>query len=88
MNEDDKVFLTAEQAIAMLPDKAEIHTYRGAGPVLLGADWGREDLIVAMKKSKTIEVTGPMAQSMNHGIAFFDDHGAVFVETVKAAVVP
>jgi hypothetical protein len=73
-------FITKEQAIALLPNGENIHTFRQAGPTLIGADWEREDIIAAMDKYR-FELTGPAASSMGHGMAFEDEYGLVFVET-------
>lgn len=73
---DDIVFLTKEQAIAMLPDGDYIHTFRG----FVGADWSRNEIMGAIEKYQ-FELTGPNATAMNHGMGFRDEHGWVFVST-------
>jgi hypothetical protein len=79
---EERIVLSPADAIALLPDGDMIHTFRQGGPCLIGADWEREKLIEALNKYE-VEVTGEMAQSMNHGMAFQDEYGWVFVETKK-----
>jgi len=50
---------------------------------LLGADWEKGVLIEAMGKADNIEIGGEACRSMNHGLVFFDDAGAVFVEGAR-----
>lgn len=78
--EQDQYILSIEEAIAKLPDGEYIHTFRQAGPALIGADWSREDMMKAIDKF-TFELTGERATSIGHGMAFCDEHGWVFVET-------
>ncbi|MEN6312754.1 MAG: hypothetical protein ABFD25_00745 [Clostridiaceae bacterium] len=82
--DDERVKLSPADAIALLPDGEYIHTFRQAGPTLIGADWERNDMIKALNKYEA-EVTGEQAQAMNHGMAFCDDYGWVFVETKKVS---
>lgn len=76
----ERVVLTFEQAVAMLPDSERVHTFRQAGSALLGADWERGDLFDAFKKHPP-ELSGEAATNMKHGIVFEDEHGFVFVQT-------
>ena len=75
---DDKVPLTAEQAISMLPDGESVHTFRDMPGIMLGADWNRDTLIEAIRNSKC-EVGGKACQGMNHGLVVWTD-GPLFVE--------
>lgn len=81
---DEKIYVTIEQAITALPEGKYVHTFRQAGFALLGCDWEREDLITALRAAPAIEVTGPTAQGMKHGLAIYDDVGPdpLFIETV------
>ena len=38
-----------------------------------------------MRAAPCIEVTGPQAQAMNHGLAIRDENGFLFIETAKAS---
>jgi hypothetical protein len=82
MNQE-RVFLTKEQAEAMLGKGDYIHTFRQAMGALIGADWDRSEILKAFETLKP-ELSGPQASAMNHGIVFYDLHGAVFVETIPA----
>jgi len=77
---EDRVFLTFEEAEKMLPDGDWVHTFRGGGNMMIGADWKREDVLSVMKTSKP-ELSGEMATSMGHGLVFEDKFGFVFVQT-------
>ena len=79
----DRKFLTPEEAEAMLPEGEYIHTFRGGSGIMIGADWKRESIIEAFKTRKP-ELSGQFATAMGHGIAFFDDNGALFVKTKEA----
>lgn len=83
---DDKELVTLEEAVRRLPDGDMVHTFRQAGQALLGADHERDRLIDAMKNAPQIEVTGPQAQAMGHGLAILDDHGWLFIETANPLI--
>lgn len=78
---DAKEFVSIDDAIKRLPDGDMIHTFRAGPGVLVGADHERDRLIADMRKAPNIEVTGPGAQAMHHGLAIFDEHGVLFIET-------
>ena len=83
---DKKKFISADEAIAILPEGEYIHTFRESGLALIGADWLREEIIELIRKSDCLELTGEGARSMGHGLAIYD-HDAkmqsdiLFVET-------
>lgn len=76
--------VTFEEAVKLLPAGERIHTFRQAGPMMLGADHTREGLLAALKAAPAIEITGPGAQAMKHGLAIHDDHGVLFIEAGNA----
>lgn len=81
-------FISAEEAIDLLPKGECIHTFYNESFGLIGADWDRDDLIEKIKTSDKIELTGETARSMNHGIAVYNNdtkwHSDIlFVETDK-----
>ena len=81
MSEDD---LTVEQALAMLPDGDEIHTFRQpAVSVMVGADWERDELAEAIRSADRRVLTGEMATGMGHGMAIWSG-GWLFIETRPA----
>ncbi len=85
----DRRYVTAEEAISLLPDGDEIHTTIQKGMMFIGADWSREDSIDKIQKSDVREITGPHARAMGHGLALFNKDAKyqsdiLFVETDKA----
>lgn len=78
------VMVTFEQAVAMLADGDEVHTFRNAGPMILGANWSRPELLKAMRASPAIELSGKVATSMRHGLAIDDEIGKVFIATKRS----
>ena len=84
MGNEDRVFIEYEKAIAMLPDGEDVHTFRANGMgMMLGADWKRESLLEKMEENE-IELSGPMATGMGHGIVLIDETGPLFIETIRA----
>ena len=78
---DAREFISFEEAEKRLPDGPEVHTFRQAGAMLLGADWERGGLLKAMREAEAIELTGPAATAMHHGLAIQDERGLLFIAT-------
>ena len=81
-----KVYITAEQAISVLPAGESVHTFYNMPFGLIGADWSRTDIIDKLENSDKIELTGEAAKSMNHGICAYDNSvkmqsDILFIET-------
>lgn len=81
-----KRYITAEEAADLLPDRDAIHTFKGVGPVLIGADWDREGVLNKLKTSDKIEIAGETARNMGHGLAVYNDNAKLqsdilFIET-------
>ena len=76
--DDSRVVLTPEQALSMLGDGDSIHTFRSAGPMLLGCDWDRDKLEEAIRGNRC-EIGGDACKGMNHGLVVAVD-GWLFVE--------
>lgn len=75
-------FIGYDRAVAMLPDGDYVHTFRQAGPCLIGADVEREKLLLIMLAlAPTIELTGPIMRGMGHGMVLADDVGFLFIKT-------
>lgn len=74
-----RIILTKEQAVGMLPDKKYIHTFRSAAGILLGCDWSRADILKAIE-AHDVELSGPAATGMDHGMCLKDDQGWLFIE--------
>ena len=81
--EDKPEIIDYAAAVALLKRGRRIHTFRQGGPMLIGADWTRGQILKALKKAKEIHVTGPAAQGMGHGLAIFDEGGPLFIETER-----
>ena len=82
-----KKYLTVEQAISLLPEGEEIHTFYG-GVALIGADWEREEVLNKLKSVDKIEIAGEMARNMGHGLAVYNNDAkyisdVLFIETDK-----
>lgn len=78
---DEIVILTADEAIAMLPDGGTVHTFRQPAPgMLVGTDWDRDE-VIAHIGFHGAELSGPTATGMGHGLVIRDLVGVLFVET-------
>jgi len=84
MNQE-KIILTAEQAIGLLSDDSEIHTFRSGTSILLGADWSRDELIKSFHAagSEDIQIGGDACKSMGHGLVLFTGDDPLFIEVDK-----
>lgn len=67
-----KIYLTAEQAISILPDSDSVHTFCNPGFGLIGADWSKAEITDTLQNSDIIELTGPGARDMGHGICAYN----------------
>ncbi len=79
-------YITADEAIALLPEKEYIHTFINTPPALCGADWERQDVIDKLKTADKIEITGEQSRMMGHGLAVYNDDAkylsdVLFIET-------
>ena len=79
-------FITAEEAVTLLPDSDNIHTFIQTPVALLGAEWSREYIIDKLKTSDKIELAGEEARGLGHGLAFYNNDAknlseVSFVET-------
>lgn len=79
---DERVFLTAEEALAMLPDGEYIHTFRGGNGMMIGADWTREQIVAAIRETDHRELAGALATAMGHGLVI-RSNGTLFVATKR-----
>ena len=81
-----KIYLTAEQAISILPDSDSVHTFYNPGFGLIGADWSKAEITDTLQNSDIIELTGPGARGMGHGICAYNKSAKyqdeiLFIET-------
>ena len=86
-----RTYITAEQAISVLPDGDSVHTFYNPGFGLVGADWSKEDITDKLRSSDIIELTGPAARGMGHGICVYNKDAKfqsdiLFIETDEARV--
>jgi len=77
MNQD-RLTLNVNQAISMLAEDGDIHTFRSTGFALLGCDFPRE-FILELIRTKTCEIGGEQCKRFNHGLVIHDN-GPLFVE--------
>lgn len=80
MSESNRISLTPEQAIDILPAGPFVHTFMQAGPMLIGADWERAQVEQSIREN-TCELAGQLATDMGHGLVILEKRGAVFVAT-------
>lgn len=81
---NERVQVSLEDALKRIGDGEQIHTFlQGPMGILIGADWGREALIDAIKKHG-IEESGPAATAAGHGLVILRGDSPLFVETVGA----
>lgn len=81
-----KTYITADQAISVLPEGDSVHTFYNPGFGLVGADWSREDIIEKIRSSEIVELTGKIARGMKHGICAYNkdtkfQSDILFIET-------
>ena len=78
-----RTFITAEQAISVLPDSEYIHTFRSAVCSIVGTDWTRDEIIKSIECADHIELSGETARAMGHGICIYnnDAEDLLFIET-------
>lgn len=86
-----KAYITTEQAISVLPDGDSVHTFYNPGFGLIGADWGKEDITDKLRRSDIIELTGPAARGMGHGMCIYSkdtkwQSDILFIETDEERV--
>lgn len=75
-----KVILSKTDAVSLLPDKHRVHTFRQAGPILMGCDVDKSAILEDLEKHDA-ELSGPGAAAMHHGLVITDDTGPLFIET-------
>jgi hypothetical protein len=74
---NDRVLLTTEQAIAMLPDDVVVHVF---SMHMTDAEWSR-DAVVDMINNGICELAGPHAESLGHKLAVQSGDKIWFVQT-------
>lgn len=87
----ERIFLDADEAISVLPDQHNIHTFYNHPISLIGADWDKDEVIDKLRAADIIEVTGEAAQAMKHGICVYNKDAKLhsdilFIETDEAKI--
>lgn len=70
---EERLIITADEAISLLPDGEHIHNFMQGGMALIGCDYDRDDAEAALRKASEIEIAGFMARSMKHPIACWEN---------------
>lgn len=82
-----KYYLNYDEAVSLLPNGDDIHTFYNASFGLMGADWSREEILNKLKETDiVIELTGKQAKSMKHGMCAYSKNAKyqseiLFIET-------
>ena len=77
----EQQFISSDAAIAMLPDRDRINTFRQTGIGLLGADWDRTEIVKAIENGKP-QLAGETAMKMGHALVISEiGSGPLFIET-------
>lgn len=81
-NEEQRFWLTPEQAESVLLPGNTVHTFRNPRLILIGCDCSRESILEKFQQhSKDIEIGGPSCKNMGHGLVVWtDDSNPLFVE--------
>ena len=80
-----KVYITTQQAINILTDRQLVHTLCNLG-ILVGANWERTEIVKKIKHSDVLELAGPTARGMGHGLCIYNNNAIdtfdiLFIET-------
>ena len=79
-----KVILTADEAISALPDGEYVHSQMNpSGGMFLGCDYDHSDAVELLNNAEQIEIGGPMCRSMGHPLVVWkkdDNRGPIFLE--------
>ena len=75
-------FLNLEQALSIMAEGKEIHTFRTGGAVMMGCDMPFNTILRKLKKhEETLQLSGSNMINMLHGLALIDALGVLFIET-------
>ncbi len=76
--------LSPQELDALMPSGEYVHTFIQSGPILLGADWNRAEILKAAERGA--ELSGDQATAMKHGAVVWNENKEpVFIETVPNA---
>lgn len=82
----NRIYLSYDEAVSVLPKGEMIHTFYNMPTCLIGADWSRAEIENKLMASDYIEVTGEQAQALEHGICAYNkdtkwQSGILFIAT-------
>lgn len=77
-----KIILTAEEALSLVIEGENVHTFRNPnGSMLMGCDISRTRLVELINQSDQVELGGEMCRKMKHGLVVWTGDDPLFVET-------
>lgn len=75
---DEKILLTADEAISLLPDGEYVHNYINNVPGLfIGCDYDRADAEKHIRDAIACEISGPGCKGMKHALAVWSSKNNV-----------
>jgi hypothetical protein len=75
----DRRIITVDEAIDLIAK--EPHSFVQAGPMILGCDLSRETAIERIRAADTVEIAGPGARRMGHGLGLHTAGRVEFLST-------
>ena len=83
MAKDDKIVLTADEAISLLPEGEYVHNYvNPTGAMFIGCDYDRDEVERHIRSAHQCEIGGPGCQSIKHGLVVWKTNKSLsFFET-------
>jgi len=60
--------MTRDEFIESMPSNQSVHTFKQGGPMLIGADWDRIEVINRLDSCASFGEAGESARSMGHGL--------------------
>lgn len=75
MADDDKMIITADEAVSLFRGGDRIHNYKQVGHLLMGVDFTRESAEKALRAAPLIEIGGPGCKGAKHPIVMHDAAG-------------
>jgi hypothetical protein len=70
---DEKILLSAEEAISLLPDRKYVHNYvNPSSGMMIGCDLERSEAEDHIRKAVQREIGGPECQAMKHGLVVWN----------------
>lgn len=68
----DRVLLTPDEAIGLLPEGEMVHVVIAHGPCKLGACWTRASVEAVIRESKRCEVGGQRCREAGYGLVVWE----------------